>query len=440
MQCANILTLTLPQQPAFNSAIVAAKFQYLLNHPEQLEAIADIPGFPPCSPADHIHSGLSLKQAAERMVREYLVNGTWKYGTSYKNNSQLQQIIQFLGEDRPVYTLAMTDLTNLKETLLYKRRNTRELLCLDPALCREVQPEEVVCGETIHRYLNLLKQFIRYCEHANWLSRRLPLDEVTVTNLSEQKPHYKTFTQPEMEGVFSSRVYTTGATEAFRWIPYSYCFWLPLLAAFTGARPGELCQLYAGDVFQTGGIWVIHISDQGPEQKLKTKFSARDIPVHPKLIEIGFLDFIEMRLKEGGRYRPLFPELPYDKKHGFARTASRWFSGQGANDHGYLTACNLYKGQGACLYSFRHTFIDMLRNTLGVQEMMIKKLVGHGTKHDVTINYGKEFSLSRRHQKIAEVDFGIDLSHVSWENYQRLQQRKPCCHKDKRGPVSTRRR
>jgi integrase len=411
----------------------AAKLQYLLNHPEQLRSFVD-------RPVAVERQTPTLELAADKMKQEYTVNGTWKDGTAYKNRSQLQKIINLLGSSRPVHSLQLSDLENLKDSLLYKVRNTDELFGPDSVARDDVRPEDVICGETIHRYLNLLKHFIRYCESSNWLPHSLPLHEVKLSSLSPQLPHYKTFTQPELAGIFNSRVYTTKATENFRWIPYSYCFWMPLLAAFTGARPGELCQLYAGDVFQAGGVAVIHVSDQGPEQRLKTQFSARDIPVHPKLIEFGFLDFVEMRLKEGGRYRPLFPELSYDKKHGFARTASRWFSGQGADDHGYLAACGLYKGQGACLYSFRHTFIDILRNTLGVQEMMIKKLVGHGTKHDVTINYGQEFSLSRRHQKIAEVDLGIDLSHVSWESYQQLQQCKPCCHKDKRGPVSTRRR
>ncbi len=57
------------------------------------------------------------------------------------------------------------------------------------------------------------------------------------------------------------------------------------------------------------------------------------------------------------------PKLPYDKRHDHARTASRWFSGQAVTDLGYLSACGLRKGMGYYLYSFRHTFIDLLRNS-----------------------------------------------------------------------------
>ena len=435
MQCTNIVTLNLPQHTCFNPAFVATKLQELLNCPEQLQTVL---GDPPTSSFQESHSpSPSLQQAAERMYRAFLVNGTWRHGTAYKNRSQLQQIINFLGKDRPVSSLSLQDLTDLKESLDFKKKNTLELLPSDSPLLTEVSPDDVICGETIHRYFNLLKKFITYCDESKWLPKHLPLHEVMLPDLSTIESHYRTFTPLELEGIFSSRIYTTNSNEKFKWTPFSYCFWLPLLGLFTGARPGELCQLYAGDIFKVDGVPVMRVTDEGPEQRLKNRFSAREIPLHPKLVEIGFLDFVEMRRNEGGRYRPLFPELPYDRKHGFARTASRWFSGQGAKDQGYLTACGLYKGEGACLYSFRHTFVHTLRNKLGVQEMMIKKLIGHGTKHDVTINYGEHFSLLRRLEKIAQIDLDVDLSHVSWEKYQQLQRRKPHCHKEKRKPPAS---
>ncbi|MDA7089280.1 site-specific integrase [Pseudomonas sp. SA3-5] len=436
MQCTNTLTLTVPQHLGFNYSEIVSHLQSLLNDPAQLSTILErVPAPSFAQP----NLSMSIQTAADKMIWDYTVKGTWKHGTAYKYRSQLKQIVEFLGKDRPVLSLSLADLTNLQETLSKKKKNTQALVPLDELDMISTGVEEIVRGETAHRYFNLLKQFMTYCEHKKWLIK-LPLNEVMLPPLSKQQRHYKTFTPLELEGVFHSRIYTTQAAENFRWIPFSYCFWLPLLGAFTGARPGELCQLYAGDIFKSAGIWVIRITDEGPEQRLKTAFSAREIPIHPTLVDIGFLDFVAMRQKEGGRYRPLFPELPYDKKHGFARTASRWFSGQGANDHGYLPECGFYKGMGACLYSFRHTFVNSLRNGVGAQELMIKMLIGHGTNDDTTTNYGEELSLSRRQTTIAKVNFDVDLSHISWENYQKLQQRKPHCLKEKRKAPDLRRR
>lgn len=436
MQCTNTLTLTLPQYSGVNPSLVAEALQNLLNCQAQLNTVL---GNSTAYSDKPITRSLTLQQAAERMIRDFSAKGTWSHGTAYKNKSQLTQIICFLGTDRPVDSLDIADLTALQESLNYKKKNTQTLIPLDEIHLQQIELNELVGGETAHRYFNLFKQFINYCVKSKFIAS-LPLHEVTLPRQSAMQSSYKTFSPLELEGVFYSRAYTTEGTAKFRWTLFSYCFWLPLLAVFTGARPGELCQLYAGDIYKNSGIPVMRITNEGPEQRLKTPFSGREIPIHPKLIEIGFLDFVAMRLKEGGRYRPLFPELPYDKKHGFARTASRWFSGQGANDHGYLPECGFYKGEGACLYSFRHTFVDMLRNKLGVQEMMIKKLVGHGTRHDTTINYGTGFSLAQRQEITEKVDIDVDISHISWENYQRLQQRKPHCHKEKRKALTLRSR
>ena len=44
------------------------------------------------------------------------------------------------------------------------------------------------------------------------------------------------------------------------------------------------------------------------DKRLKTKQSKRDVPIHPELIRLGFLDFVAARRKDDGSPR-LFPEL-----------------------------------------------------------------------------------------------------------------------------------
>jgi integrase len=73
--------------------------------------------------------------------------------------------------------------------------------------------------------------------------------------------------------------------------------WASWLCAYTGARPGEVCQLRAEDVVETPSGWAIHITpDAG---RVKTG-EARTVPLHEHLIEQGFVTFA--RTKAG----PLF--------------------------------------------------------------------------------------------------------------------------------------
>lgn len=438
MSCTNTLTFTVPQHNTLDPLTLAATIQALLNNPQHLSTLPGLSrsdaSAPQSSPAPS--QQVTLQYAANAMVREHAALGQWEYGSTYKYRSQLQQIINLLGPDRLTTSLCTSDLTNLKDALKFKSKNSLSLPEVDPSWIHDANIEGNIGGETIHRYFNLLKRFIVFCQESKY-----PLGQIDMSvKLAGQYPstaHYATFDPTELDAIFTSRVYTTEPTERFRWTPYSYCFWLPLLGVFTGARPGELCQLYAGDVFEESGIPVIRITDRGHQQRLKTDASARHVPIHPQLIDSGFLEFVAMRRREGGRFQPLFPELPYDRRHGHARAASRWFSGQGVNDLGYLGACGLSKGMGYCLYSFRHTFVDRLRKA-GVQEMMIKTLVGHTLEDDVTINYGQNFSLAQRHEKLAQLRLDVDFSHITWENYQRLQRLKPHCQKNRR--VATPRR
>lgn len=74
--------------------------------------------------------------------------------------------------------------------------------------------------------------------------------------------------------------------------------WIPLLCAASGARVGEMAQLRGEDVIVQDGIYALRITAEAGS--LKNLGSERVIPVHPALIEAGFLTFA------GSRKGPLF--------------------------------------------------------------------------------------------------------------------------------------
>lgn len=66
--------------------------------------------------------------------------------------------------------------------------------------------------------------------------------------------------------------------------------WVPWLCAYTGARVGEMVQLRKKDVRQAGEHWVLRITPEAGTVKVG---GAREVPIHPHLIEMGFLKFVE---------------------------------------------------------------------------------------------------------------------------------------------------
>ena len=66
--------------------------------------------------------------------------------------------------------------------------------------------------------------------------------------------------------------------------------WVPWLCAYSGARVGEVAQLRRQDVRQEDGRWVMVITPDAGTVKNK---EARTVPLHPHLVELGFLAFVE---------------------------------------------------------------------------------------------------------------------------------------------------
>lgn len=68
--------------------------------------------------------------------------------------------------------------------------------------------------------------------------------------------------------------------------------WVPWLCAYSGARVNEITQLRAQDIMEADGIWCMNITPDAGSVKNR---QARLVPLHPHLVEQGFLRFAKDR-------------------------------------------------------------------------------------------------------------------------------------------------
>jgi integrase len=105
--------------------------------------------------------------------------------------------------------------------------------------------------------------------------------------------------------------------------------WVPLLGAYAGARLSEICQLRAEDIALLSGIWCMKFAPEAGS--LKTAGSKRVVPLHPTVIEAGFLQFVAKSAAG-----PLFPSLPpaiFGTRGGNGtKIIGRWVRGLGLTD------------------------------------------------------------------------------------------------------------
>ena len=57
-------------------------------------------------------------------------------------------------------------------------------------------------------------------------------------------------------------------------------------------RLNEICELYVEDVQLANGVWCFSINSAN-DKKLKNGPSERMIPVHPKSIDLGLVEYVK---------------------------------------------------------------------------------------------------------------------------------------------------
>jgi integrase len=152
--------------------------------------------------------------------------------------------------------------------------------------------------------------------------------------------------------------------------------WGALIGLYSGARVGEIAQLFLRDFEEIDGVKCFRIAADSDGQSVKTESSRRLVPIHPDLLELGLWDRVE-RLREEGAER-LFPEMRIDSKSGAGNAISKAFSY-------YISTLGIKprRANGTIgFHSLRKTVIQELQGSNLPAERR-RALVGHEAGDDV---------------------------------------------------------
>lgn len=209
---------------------------------------------------------------------------------------------------------------------------------------------------------------------------------------SRQRDKRDAFTLEDCRKIFRAPVWTGCKSEIRRRIPgpeiiRDGLYWIPMIAAYTGARREEIAGLMTSDIDVIDGCWVFRIRPNAIRPGLKTASSKRMIPAHRDLISSGLFAWASGRdgVGVGGREekshgdggggmkpvdRPLFPDLK--KKHanaGWGESIAFRF------DKILDDALGTERGPKS-FHSFRHYVTDQLRKS-GVDKEVRLDILGH---------------------------------------------------------------
>ncbi|MEM6410928.1 MAG: site-specific integrase [Pseudomonadota bacterium] len=187
--------------------------------------------------------------------------------------------------------------------------------------------------------------------------------------------------------------------------PQTVDYWGPLIMAYQGARREETAQLRVCDVRQIDGEWIIRITDEGEDGKVKNHSSLRNLPVHPEVVEAGFLDFVQARQAAPEDY--LFRQ---ETRKGSGRLvdlsldADERISGAwGKRFNADLKAAGVKK-EGLTLYSFRHTW-ETCADHAEINDKHRRALAGRASNDpDSQDHYGDGPSIRQGKAALSKID------------------------------------
>lgn len=162
--------------------------------------------------------------------------------------------------------------------------------------------------------------------------------------------------------------------------------WLPLLCAYSGARLSEICQLRVEDVIQLDGHWCMKLDPSAGS--LKTESSERAVPLHPAIIEAGFLQFVKT-VRKGAIFADLRADRFGNRGGTGTKVIGRWVRGLGVVDARLSPA-----------HSWRHRFKTLSRR-FGLATDLANAITGHHRK-TVADSYG-EFPIEALFRELVKI-------------------------------------
>ncbi|MQX74647.1 site-specific integrase [Sinorhizobium meliloti] len=292
---------------------------------------------------------------------------------------------ELLGPDKDVASITRADVREVRDVLLilppnaskrFPGKGLREIA--DIASHEKAVP---MSAKSAALYVEALSALF------NWLAREemaarnpaVGLRGPTTDDATNRRP----FTYDELNTLFAAAPFTN--REGSTWM-----YWLPRLALFTGARFAELLALRPADVIVEDGITCISIAPY-EGRKLKTKGSHRLVPLHPKLIETGFLQHVA---KQQGKPL-LFPDAVGPAHMITAR-----------NKEIGRAIRSVIKDRSVVFHSLRHTFKDAAARARMPRELLAQ--IGGwktGDRKAAMDAYGREKLLPVIYDELSKVEF-----------------------------------
>lgn len=402
-----LLDLSRPYQPTELRALLPRLRDQLVlqsfSSPNAVDTQKSVQSFDP-SMADWTLYEVWQHQLARDRSDTSSKGGQANHSGTLEERERRARVMTVLTQHKPVNSLTKHDWQDAYDAARRTRSSATASLAPTPTPRAELLTDDPKLRNGHERVSALIASMKQIQEHARFLDlTKVRADDLIIKPIEKRvTPRSRDgvpFLAEDAEAIFSGYIYQ-GALPANKTKAYPYWFWLPLLGYFTGARTNEIAQLDTADVKNIDGHACIDFcaDDQNAFEAKRIKTGeARLVPIHPRLIEIGFLEYVDEQRRS--RQKKLFSDgLTYlrsresdtaHNKEGWAKAAGKFFN---ESPNGYLVTIGVHlPNDGKSLYSFRHTLETNLRNARRdgkpVDQSIIDSITGHAPQTVASKHY-----------------------------------------------------
>ncbi|MBB5724387.1 integrase [Sphingomonas endophytica] len=340
--------------------------------------------------ADKAKPGETLLELFDRYAEQRLAEGRKRDDTLKQDRKVIEQFAAFVGTDRAITSIKPEHVRDYRDTLRQlppkwrDRADMRGLSMREAAAKARLAEMPRTALSTVNKHLSTISPLFAWLIKERWdLSN--PCNGLFHDKVRGKNPRPPLGTD-RLNKVLASPLFSGFEADGKEHRPGEVCsndwrYWIPLLCLFTGMRIGEAAQLRAEDVSKhDSGAWVIDIQHAPAKGQTTKSGQSRASVAHTKLVELGFVKFVEERRKAGGDSR-LFPELVANDRDQLGAEPSAFW-------RDYLTRIGVKSGaDGLGAHSFRHELADRLRVEVGLVDDQIAVALGHDQK-STTAGYG----------------------------------------------------
>ncbi len=266
---------------------------------------------------------------------------------------------------------------------------------------------------TINLYLNFFHSLLKWARDTGRLNySKNPFHGLALDVGVSNQVIRRQFSANEIRAIFNYQPVNISEARDYQ----DASFWLPKLMSLMLMRPSEIADVKLRDIRRQSDIIYLSLA----EVDTKNHSSKRRVPIHKRLIEIGFLDYVADCRRAGHVY--LFEELQsvdkQDPLYSKATPISKWFNRTLMQKLSISKAESKKQGQLIDMYCLRKTGICYLISC-GVSLDIIQRLVGHSLNSSMTIKHYAQGTSPNLHvlaDAINKIDYDADGWDASFES------------------------